>query len=74
MKIRWSFYFEEGSLAVDVLNEAEDQRISNAINNSDELLFAPGQGRDAYINLLMVKCIVREEVPEVIEEAKPLAE
>ena len=70
MLVRWTFSFGENHLAVEVRDEAEDSRISDAISGieNDELfLYAPGLGRDAYVNLRQVKVILREEINESSE-------
>lgn len=64
MHIRWTFAFENSSLGVDVRDEAEDTRISDAVNSFVDLILIPSPGKDAYINLKFCKAIVREIVNE----------
>ena len=64
MKIKWMFLFPDDHVTVDLKEPEEDTRIATALNFPDELLFVPSAGRDVYINLRSLKCIVREEINE----------
>lgn len=72
--IKWTFAFEESHIAVEVRDEAEDKRIAACLETPDLLLYAPGQGRDAYVNLRAVKVVIREEInEEALKDAQEAA-
>jgi len=65
MLIRWTFIINDKPVSVEVRDEKEDQRIGEMVNQQDEkLLFIPGIGKDAYVNLALTSVILREEVNE----------
>lgn len=64
MLIKWTFAFDEGSLAVEVRDEKEDERIIECVDASLDWINIPTVGKDAFINLRMCKAIIREEINE----------
>jgi hypothetical protein len=64
MVIKWTFAFDEGSLAVEVRDEKEDERIGQCVDASLDWINIPTVGKDAFINLRMCKAIIREEINE----------
>ena len=65
MFIRWTFVINDKPVAVEVRDENEDKRISAFIDAGEEmLLFVPGAGKDAYVNLALTGVILREVVNE----------
>lgn len=64
--IRWTFYFDEGSVSSEVTNDEEDQRIGDIVNGADGIsgiswLSLPGEQFDMQVNLCKVKCVIREK-------------
>ena len=63
--IRWTFFFEEGSVISEVKDEKEDERCLNFLRDfSHSWLDIPGTNADLHINLMRVKLISRETVPD----------
>lgn len=65
--IRWTFFFDNENVKSDVTTEEEDCRIADVISNCPgTTLYIPGNNADFYINLKMVKCVLRQIVEEEI--------
>ncbi len=72
-KIRWMFYFEEGSIQTETLISDEDEKIRCMIReNPKGTLILPNTDMEIWVNLDKVKCITRQEVKE--EVAEPVVE
>lgn len=65
--IRWTFFFDNGSVSSNVDDEENDSIIDELIHE-DGLIRLPGNP-EAYVNMKLVKAITREEV----QEQPPLA-
>ena len=59
--IKYTFFFDEGSIASIVEKEEEDLRIQEGLD-TEGLLELPGEKFDLYINMALVKCTAREVV------------
>lgn len=63
--IRWSFFFEEGSVQSSVTEQAEDERIASEVEgDSPSWISLPGTNCNMYVNLSKVKAVAREIVNE----------
>jgi hypothetical protein len=72
-KIRWMFYFEEGSIQTETLVAEEDEKIRVMVReNPKGTLILPNTDMEIWVNLDKVKCITRQEIKE--EVAEPVVE
>jgi hypothetical protein len=64
MKIRWTFFFEEGNVCSETVEEKEDKRIQNAVENQIKkpIIFFPNKEIAMYVNFTKVKLISRQEI------------
>lgn len=70
--IRWTFYFDQGSLNCNVTNEDSDREIEKIVSECSGIVWIPGHP-ESYVNLDHVKAITREiVVPELITENVPV--
>lgn len=65
--IRWTFFFDNGSVSSNVDDEENDSMLEELIH-ADGMIRLPGNP-EAYVNMKLVKAITREEV----QEQPPLA-
>lgn len=76
--MKWVFYFAEGNLTSEVVDQREIKRITDALDqNCQGWLHLPGPKLDARINLSLVKCVTCEELkdpnqPVLIEEGETI--
>ncbi len=62
---RWTFYFDQENIRSDVSNPIESDRIKDFINCDPKgMLELPGVEATIYMNLSMVKCIVKVPVTD----------
>ncbi len=65
MLVRWTFNMEKDQhLGVEVRDPEEDKRIKEAVDSFVDLLYIPGTGNDAYINLHRCNAMIRQEIDE----------
>lgn len=63
--IKWTFMFNEGSVNTIVATEEEDRRIADFIEgDKGTALYLKGDVAEFFVNLLLVKCITRETLPD----------
>lgn len=68
-KIRWMFYFEEGSIQTETLIPEEDAKIRMMVrDNPKGTLVLPNTDMEIWVNLEKVKCITRQEIKEEVVE------
>jgi hypothetical protein len=65
--IRWTFYFDEGSVISDVKDEGEDVRIANYVDGLELFEFKAAEV-EFYLNPEKLKLIARQIVSD---EAQP---
>lgn len=68
-KVRWMFYFEEGSVNSDLSSQEEDARIREALTcGTNQILTLPHTEMEIWVNLNHVKCTTRSMID--VEEQK----
>lgn len=68
-KIRWMFYFEEGSIQTETIIPEEDAKIRVMVrDNPKGTLVLPNTDMEIWVNLDKIKCITRQEIKEEILE------
>ena len=69
MKVyKWTFQFKEQNVSTIVRDIDEDIRIQEDVGDGVHLVHLPSPGRDAFINMLEVLFVLRDEVDESIQE------
>lgn len=64
-KIRWMFYFEEGSIQTETLIPEEDDKIRAMVKKHPTgVLILPNTDMEIWVNLDKVKCITRQEIKD----------
>jgi hypothetical protein len=59
--IKWTFFFDEGNFACEVMDNEEDQRIETFCRECPKgILFLPNEKTNLWVNLGMVKCVARQ--------------
>lgn len=61
--IKYTFFFNDGNLATDVHEDAEDTRIRSSLASTG-ILEVKNAKYDLYVNLSLVKCTAREVIDE----------
>lgn len=76
MITRWTFYFDQENIRSDVSNPEESERIGLYVTQCPEgMLELPGDAATIYVNLSMVKCIVKVAISDeqlAAEKAQPI--
>lgn len=63
--IRWTFFFEQGSIKSEVTETDEDERIASDLQHfATGFLKLHGDVTDIYVNLHLVKCVARQELTQ----------
>jgi uncharacterized protein YpmS len=70
--IRWTFFFDEGSVQNDVIEEEENLRISQILEQKElsGWISVAGKDTDILINLARVKMIAKQLLDEKIVNLK----
>ena len=73
--IKWTFYYEQGSVVADAKDEIEYMHYSDAVYDGEGFLHIEGKDIDLHVNMAFVKLATRQIVPDapLIEAGEPIA-